>query len=273
MSGRRTRAVRAAVAAAERLGLHGSTGRVIADSNNTIVALEPAPLVAKVGTSPFDRDLGRELAVAAHLAGAGAPVVEPSTLVPAGPHREDGLELTFWRRYANAGRVVDGAEAGAALRALHAGFAGLTVALPAFETQLAAAAGLLADSSALQALPADDRAFLRAVQSELDSTLQGRLLERRPLHGEAHFGNLLSTDEGPRWVDLEAACVGPVEWDLASLPAEAADAFPGVDEELLSVLRRAKSFCVAVWCWAQPDRAAEVHEAAHVHLRLLRAGF
>jgi hypothetical protein len=31
-----------------------------------------------------------------------------------------------------------------------------------------------------------------------------------------------------------------------------------------------RSLCVAVWCWAQPERAPEVDEAADVHLRLLR---
>ena len=46
--------------------------QILKDSNNTIVHLQPAPIVAKVGTSHF-RDAGlesleRELTVARHLA-------------------------------------------------------------------------------------------------------------------------------------------------------------------------------------------------------------
>jgi Phosphotransferase enzyme family len=273
VTARRTAAVRAAVAAAERLGLRGCRGTVIADSNNTIVGLEPSAVVAKVGTSPFRRDLGRELEVAAHLVGAGAPVVTPSDVVPPGPHREGGLELTFWRRYRNRGRIVDGRVAGDALRALHESFAGFATELPPFETHLADAGRLLARDRALPTLAALDRAFLRTLHAELTDALAPRAFDRRPLHGEPHLGNLLDTDEGPFWLDLESACSGPLEWDLASLPDESASAFEQVDDELLALLRRAKSLCVAVWCWRQPDRAPEVGEAAHVHLRLLRAGY
>jgi hypothetical protein len=53
--------------------------RSVKDWNNTIIRLAPAEIVAKVATSHF-RDarlesLDREVAVAAHLAGRGAPVV------------------------------------------------------------------------------------------------------------------------------------------------------------------------------------------------------
>src|SRR5699024_10902362 len=38
------------------------------------------------------------------------------------------------------------------------------------------------------------------------------------LHGDAHRGNLLHDPEGTwRWGDLEEACRGPIEWDLAVL--------------------------------------------------------
>lgn len=52
---------------------------------------------------------------------------------------------------------------------------------------------------------------------------------RRPLHGDAHTGNVLMTPDGPRWTDFEDVCVGPVEWDLASMTitVEALAAYPG----------------------------------------------
>lgn len=53
---------------------------------------------------------------------------------------------------------------------------------------------------------------------------------RRPLHGDAHTGNILMTPEGPRWTDFEDVCAGPVEWDLASMTItqDALAAYPGV---------------------------------------------
>ena len=52
---------------------------------------------------------------------------------------------------------------------------------------------------------------------------------RRPLHGDAHTGNVLMTPDGPLWTDFEDACAGPVEWDLASLTLtdETVAAYPG----------------------------------------------
>jgi hypothetical protein len=35
-------------------------------------------------------------------------------------------------------------------------------------------------------------------------------------------------------------------------------------------MRRMRSVCVAAKCWVAPERAPEVREAAHVHLKLLR---
>jgi aminoglycoside/choline kinase family phosphotransferase len=43
----------------------------------------------------------------------------------------------------------------------------------------------------------------------------------QPIHGDASFSNLLATTAGPRWNDLEDVCVGPVEWDVAGVLADA----------------------------------------------------
>lgn len=71
-------------------------------------------------------------------------------------------------------------------------------------------------------------------------------------------------------IDFEAACRGPVEWDLAYLPPAALDAFPGRDEEATARLRAGVSFCVAAWCLANPDPTLDVTEAAVIHWDALR---
>jgi streptomycin 6-kinase len=67
---------------------------------------------------------------------------------------------------------------------------------------------------------------------------------RCPLHGDAHTGNILSTPDGPVWMDFEDVCVGPVEWDLASrtLTPDYVGAYPGaVDSERLEQCRDLRS--------------------------------
>jgi len=91
----------------------------------------------------------------------------------------------------------------------------------------------------------------------------------QPLHGEAHDRNLLSTPDGLRWIDLEGACVGPLEWDLAFLPEEAVGVFPEADTELLGLLRTLNSARVATWCWVRWE-FAEMRWHARYHLEQVR---
>jgi len=271
---RRARASQAAVAVARRYGLEDCRPIVLQDWNNTIVHLAPASVVAKVSTSPLgqagSRALTRELAVALHLAAAGAPVVPPSSELPPGPHRHAGTELTFWTLCAHGSGEIDPVEAGETLRATHEALATYAGTLPRFTDQLTEVRGVLDDPSALRALAAQDRQFLKLMLDELEGRLGRVTFELRPLHGEAHLGNVLKTPSGLLWLDFESACLGPLEWDLSMLPLEALAAFASVDEPLLALLRRLRSLCVAVWCWVQPERAPEVREAAEFHLASLR---
>jgi aminoglycoside/choline kinase family phosphotransferase len=70
-------------------------------------------------------------------------------------------------------------------------------------------------------------------------------------------------------LDFETACHGPVEWDLAAL-ADDALVFFAADYELIPMMRRMRSVCLAAKCWVAPERAPELREAADVHLNLLR---
>ncbi len=93
-------AVEAAVATAARYGVVATRSHVLHHSNNVVVHLSPAPVVAKVATSEHRRQgaasIARELAIGHFLAGQDAPTVAPTTILPAGPHRVDGLALAFW---------------------------------------------------------------------------------------------------------------------------------------------------------------------------------
>lgn len=266
---RRDQALAAAGEAAAAHGLGGLEPRILSDWNDTIVRLEPEPLVARVATSPFRADpeaeLEREVATARAVVERGGPALPPATGLPAGPHRAHGLPLTFWPYVDAAAGDPSPAELAASLRALHEA---LPARLPPLETTLERTAAL-----ALPSLPEDDRRFLADALRDLRRRLDAFGLSERALHGGPHRGNLLRTPDGLRWIDLGTACRGPLEWDMAYLPPEAVALFPEIEPAALEVASRLMSACVATWCWAQYGRAREVDDAAHFHLRRLREEF
>jgi len=267
---RRARAVGAASAVARAHGLDPADPVVLQDWNNTVVHLQPLALVARVSTSPLAplaRALEREVAVASHLAARSAPVIPPSDLLPPGPHEHAGLLLTFWEfAEGHLAAHEDAAEAGAALAEVHRAFAGFAGDLPSYREQLGAVERLLDDAPL--SLAEADRRFLRELYARLARELPEG--DERRLHGEAHLANAMVTQDGIRWCDFESVCRGPLEWDLSALPDEGLGAFEDTDSQLLALLRRLRSVCVAVWCSVQPERAPEVAEAAAFHLRLQR---
>ena len=244
------------------------------DWNNTIVRLGETAIVAKVGTSHF-RDAGlesleRELAVSAHLAACAAPVVRPAEEVPAGPYESRGLTVTLWQYVEPVrGAELGAAEAAEALRVVHDALAGFGGRLPGYAVELDDAARLLRPDRSPN-LDAADRWFLLGVVGELQSALARLNAPHRPLHGSPHGANWLLSADGPLLLDFETACIGPVEWDLSALGDDVLAFFPDRDRELIGMMRRMRSVCVAAKCWVAPDRAPELREAALVHLKLLR---
>lgn len=271
---RRQLACEAALAVAADLGVTAAGAVIVEDWNNTIIRLGTTGVVAKVGTSHF-RDarlesLERELAVSAYLAACGAPVVRPTEEVPAGPHRWRGLTLTLWEYVEPMhGAELRPAAAAAALKVVHEAMAGFDGRLPVFTVELDDAARLLQPDRSPE-LDATDRRFLLRVVGERRAALGPLGVKYRPLHGSPHGANWLLTADGPLLLDFETACLGPVEWDLSALGDDTIAYFPCADLELLDLLRRMRSICVAAKCWAAPERALELREAAHVHLKLLR---
>jgi hypothetical protein len=268
-------AARAAVDVAARCGVQCACPRLLHHSNNIVWHLAPAPVVAKVAASGHRKggpaSLTRELEVARFLAARDAPTTRPSCVLPAGPHQAHGAVVSLWEYCVHDASVE--VDAGSAIRALaevHAALAGYDGLLPSFTIQIEDAGRILADHP-LPALASDDRAFLTETHLRLCAALAGRPLVMRPLHGEAHLGNVLATPAGPRWTDFEASCLGPVEWDLAGLGEDALDPSAHVDRDLLELMGRLRSLCVAVWCWMNPDRAPELREAAEHHLHRLQA--
>ena len=266
---RRRRALDAATAVAGEQRLDASEARILEDWNDTVVHLAPSPVVARVRTSwitaePGEETYRREIAVARHAAERGGPVVRPAA-VP-GPFDSDGLVVALWEYAEPLPREPDEGELGLALRALHAALDDYDGELPPLDERLDRAAAVVGDPIAVPKLDQPDRGLLEAAFAALRARAGARPRRLRVLHGGPHSSNLLVTTTGPRWIDLDTVCRGPIEWDLAHLPERAVKAFPDHDVELLNVMRTLVSAEVAIWCWHTYGRAPQVDEAAHFHL-------
>lgn len=199
-------AVEAAVAVAEVYGVRCEQPIVLGEAWHVLVHLWPAPVVARVtsgapGVNPDDVE--QELRVAQHAARAGAPVVQPSDLLPPGPHHHGRHTLVFWR-YLERDGTLDASATGKGLRTLHESLADYEGDLPR-----AGRADEVRDMLDPFA-PSDDVDLLCELASR-------ELPEGQALHGDSHLFNCIQTRAGPIWHDLETACRGPREYDLAAL--------------------------------------------------------
>ncbi len=263
--------VDAAVEVAKAHGLICDNPVVLRDAWHVLVHLRPLPVVARVtsGAAGVDpQDVVRELDVARHLARAGAPAVEPSDLLDPGPHEHGGHVLVFWTYLTSQG-TLDAAAAGQGLRAIHD-------ALADYEGQLPAVGRAQDVRAMLAPLPPSD-------DVELLCALAGRELPvGQALHGDAHLFNCIPTAAGPVWHDLETACRGPREYDLAALivddrahgPARDAQAalaaYGPYDRDLLEQALPVYSAWVAASFMAALTRRPNAEAALEQQMQFLR---
>ena len=271
---RRALAVSAATEIAAAFGVHSYAPTVLKDSNNTVVHLAPSPVVAKVATSSLRgqhaSNLAHELTVGLHLAAAGAPVVPPSSEIPPDVYRGHGLEVTFWRHCPGEVRdQIDRPELFATLEDFHAAFADYRGELKPFTDKYEECRALLDGGRLSPELSEADRRLLRQTYGRLRAELGAFDYECVPAHEEVHGGNVLWVGSKPLLIDFESCCLAPREIDFLACEKSLPPA-TRLDRRLMGVLRHLKSFCVAVWCWTEPDRAPEVREAAEYHLSRLR---
>ena len=244
---------------------------VLQETNNTVVWLRPHDVIAKVGTRSDSREeLVREYEVARALAAAGAAVASPFADSFPTTHQSTGFVVTLWDRLERDDSAEPlAAVVGESLRRLHEALDCCRVELPDFRVDIRRARRALEDESRLAALAPDDRRLLQDVFDALLPAIESQVFAPSALHGEPHEGNRIYTPLGIRWIDLESACRGPVEWDLAFLPEEARASFDVVDEELLVLLTSLNSARIATWCWMQA-RFPEMRWHGELHLGFLR---
>ncbi|HLI02462.1 MAG TPA: phosphotransferase [Acidimicrobiales bacterium] len=265
---RATTAVRSIAAG---LGLAADDAVVLHNSNKLTLRLRPAEVLARVAREG-QHEFGLEIDLAGRLTAAGAPVAALDPRVAPRPYARDGFVVTLWTYYppVTAGQPSP-ADYADALARLHAGLRHLDVPSPHFTDRVEHAQQLVADPDRTPELPGDQRALLADTLDRRRRAVTGRGPAEQLLHGEPHPGNLLGTDDGLRFVDLETCCRGPVEFDLAYPPEEVADHYPGVDRELLRDCRTLMLAMITAWRWDRDDQLPGGHQLAGEWTAQLRA--
>jgi Phosphotransferase enzyme family len=217
-------ALAAAQAVAREHGVACDEAVRLSAGSNVLVHLKPSPVVARVmtGTAVLHDDvepwLAREVAVGAFLAERTELVVPPCDIPPPGPHEQDGVWMTLWRFVEHDAQAPppEPRELGRSLRRLHAALAEFPGDLPPLSETRDWLERLLAELR-----PSPDIDSLRFKLDALTPAVFESSLPAQPLHGDASLSNLLRTESGLVWNDLEDVCAGPVAWDIAGLMSSA----------------------------------------------------
>ena len=265
-----SRAMAAAVSIASGLGLTIDDAIVLQNSNKLGLRLLPCDIFARVAY------VGQEVAqfeveLAERLAETHSPVAALEPRVAPRVYERDGFAVTMWKYYESVGNVSP-ADYANALARLHAGMRKLDVTSPHFTDRVAEAQELVASRDRTPALADADRQLLGDTLRSLRAGVVGRGAAEHLLHGEPHPGNLLSTKDGPLFIDLETCCRGPVEFDLAHVPENVSAHYPGANPELVGECRGLVLAMVAAWRWDAGDQLPDGERAGRELLRALGEG-
>jgi hypothetical protein len=257
---------------ASALDLTVNDAVVLHDSNKLELRLLPCDVLARVAhggqeVAQFEVELAQRLAETESPVAALEPRVEPRV------YERDGVVVTLWTYYESvAPPEVSPAHYANALERLHAGMRTLDITAPHFTDRVAEAQRLVASRDRTPALPDADRELLSNTLRTRRRAIEDRGAPEQLLHGEPHPGNVLSTKNGLRFIDLETCCRGPVEFDLAHVPEEVSGRYPDARRDVLRECRILVLAMVAAWRWDPRDQLPNGQRAARELLRALREG-
>ncbi|MFF3928658.1 phosphotransferase enzyme family protein [Streptomyces hirsutus] len=265
------RAVAAARSTASSLGLTVDDALVLHDSNKLTLRLLPCDVLARV--APVAQQVARfEIELAQRLAESGCPVAALEPRVEPRVHERDGFVVTLWTYYEPVtSREVSPADYAHALERLHAGMRELDVPTPHFTDRVEQARQLVANRDRTPALADADRELLGDTLRSLGRVIGERGGAEQLLHGEPHPGNVLTTENGLLFIDLETCCRGPVEFDLAHTPEEVGERYPDVDQDVLRECRILVLAMVTAWRWDRDDQLPDGRRLGTEWLGRIRA--
>jgi Ser/Thr protein kinase RdoA (MazF antagonist) len=264
-------AVRAAISVVSACDLRADDVVVLQDSDKLTLRLLPCDTVARVA------QVGHEVAeleveLAQRLAATGSPAVALEPRVEPRVYVRDGFTVTLWTYHEPAPtQEATPAEYADALKRLHAGMAQIDMATPHFTDRVAQAESLVADRVRTPELCDTDRELLSDTLRNMSREILDRGAPEQLVHGEPHPGNVLRTNEGLLFIDLETCCRGPVEFDIAHAPEDVGGYYPHADQELLRQCRVLVLAMITTWRWNRDDQLPNGRRLAREWISDLRA--
>jgi aminoglycoside phosphotransferase (APT) family kinase protein len=265
------RAVAAATSIAQALGLTVDDSVVVNDSNKLSLRLLPCDVFARVA-HVGQVDAQFEVELAQKLAETDSPVAALDARVDPCVYQRDGFAVTLWTYHDPESDEPSPADYANALHRLHAGMRKLDIAAPHFTDRVAEAQWLVASPDRTPALADADRELLSETLRSRSRAIAEHRPEEQLLHGEPHPGNVLDTKNGPRFIDWETCCQGPVEFDLAHVPVEVSKRYPGIDRDLLVDCGVLAIAMVAAWRWDPSDQFPNGLQSGRELVSALRLG-
>ncbi|MFD7288488.1 phosphotransferase family protein [Streptomyces sp. NPDC059863] len=265
-----THAIAAATSVAASVDLPADEAVVLQNSNRLALRLTPCDVLARV--APRGQAAQLEVDVAQRLTEAGCPVGVLEPRVDPRVYTRDGFAVTLWTHYEPVTPHVSAVDYAKVLERLHAGMREVDVPCPRFTDRIAEAEEVVADPDRSPELADADRVFLSSRLESLRRAIEDRGVVEQLLHGEPHPGNVLSTKNGPLFIDLETCCRGPVEFDLAHVAEAVCEHYPSIDQGLLDECRQLVLAMVAAWRWDRGDQFPNGRRFGRELLRLLREG-
>jgi aminoglycoside phosphotransferase (APT) family kinase protein len=264
-------AIDAVISIAVGLDLPADDASVLHNSNKLALRIVPCDVLARVA------HVGREVAtleveLAQRLAEVGGPVCTLEPRVKPRVYERGGYAVTLWSYYEPITPEMSQADYADALGRLHAGMREIDVPTPHFTDRIAEAEQLVRSRDQTPQLADADRDLLTTTLRHLRRVICDSGAAEQLLHGEPHPGNVLNTRGGPRFIDLETCCRGPIEFDLAHVPVGVSEHYPGVDHALLRNCRQLVLAMVAAWRWDPGDQFPNGERAGRALLSVLRAG-
>jgi Phosphotransferase enzyme family len=180
-----------------------------------------------------------EVELAQRLVVADAPVAALEARVEPRVYKRLGFAVTLWIYYdTSSSDQLSPADYSHALQRVHAAMRNIDVATPHVTDRIEQARRLVANRYRTPALDAAGRKLLQDTLNSVRQYIARRGAAEQLLHGEPHPGNVLNTTQGPLFIDLETCCRGPVEFDVAHVPGDVSEHYPGIDRDLLNECRR-----------------------------------
>ncbi len=274
------RAVDAAKSIASGLGLAVENAVVLRDSTKLALRLVPCDVLARVAHAGALNPL--ELDLAQRLADGGSPVVPPDPRVEPRVYSRAGFLVSFWSYY-ESGTLWSHFESGAsatgpaapyarALERLHAGMRKLAIAPPHFMEWVPGAFEFLGRQEVTPMLADPDRELIGNTLASLTRSIRDRGAPGQVLHGEPHPDNVLDTESGLLFIDWDIPCRGPVEYDLAYVPAQVAALYTDANQELVQECRGFVLARVALIRCDPADQLPNRERELEANLRALRQG-